>query len=507
MQSSTSKTLTKSEGVIEPRFSQQALRDLEKIIEQSITSSINLCSQPAEARTEDHSYAKLNTAATCVKTRGKAATALIKRLRTEKNVNIYTHRLETPLIIATQLGAARFASLIIMRGADLDAQDERGYSALHYAVESTSVKMLRQLVECGANVNIQNNDGNTPLHLIVSANNCEMFKELSRIRALDTSIVNNDNVDPLTLAVMTNQLRIMSFLLNFNQGYDKQDAQGKTPLHWACMVAGPCVIHRLIDRSQENIQDMYGDTPLTLAIKGNNERAVDLLWNTRHFNLSTRDSNGNTTLHMVCHHPNKHMIQLIIEQTIDVNTPNAFGETPLHHACSANNVVAVEELRKYCVDRNARDSKQQTPLIVAACNNGTAAAKSLFLNEHFAALFKATNSEEETSNTDMSVDIRRTVFVDAADELGNTALHYCSIFDNVELATFLIEKGAKTSVINKNWDTPITILTRTPPETTSLIYKEVYEPLLRLQHRVSGSEFNEYFPDQDPINIEDDVLP
>ena len=106
----------------------------------------------------------------------------------------------------------------------------------------------------------------------------------------------------------------------------------------------------------------------------------------------------------------------------------------------------------------------------------------------------------------MSVDIRRTVFVDAADELGNTALHYCSIFINVELTTFLIKK-AKTSIINKNWDTPITILTRTQPGSTSLIYKEVYEPFLRLQHRVSGAEFNQYFPEQDPIDIEYDVLP
>jgi ankyrin repeat protein len=161
MQSSTSKTLTESEDIIEPRFSQQALRDLEKIIEQSIDSSIGHCSQPAEERTEDHSYAKLSTAATCVKTRGRAATALIKRLRAEKNVNISTHRLETPLIIASQLGATRFASLIVMRGADLE--DERDYSALHYAVESTSMKMLRQLVECGANVNIRNGDGNNPL--------------------------------------------------------------------------------------------------------------------------------------------------------------------------------------------------------------------------------------------------------------------------------------------------------------------------------------------------------
>jgi ankyrin repeat protein len=160
-----------------------------------------------------------------------------------------------------------------MRGADLDAQDVKGYAALHYAVESTSVKMVRQLVECGANVNIQNGDGNTPLHLNVNSNNCEMFKVLSRNTALDTSIINNNNVDPLTLAVMTNKLRIMSLqfnnYVNFNPAYDKQDVQGKTPLHWACMVAGPCVIYRLIDRSTENIQDMYGDTPLTLAIKLN----------------------------------------------------------------------------------------------------------------------------------------------------------------------------------------------------------------------------------------------
>jgi ankyrin repeat protein len=36
---------------------------------------------------------------------------------------------------------------------------------------------------------------------------------------------------------------------------------------------------------------------------------------------------------------------LIIEETVDVNTTNAFGETPLYHACSANNVFAVKELK------------------------------------------------------------------------------------------------------------------------------------------------------------------
>ena len=174
---------------------------------------------------------------------------------------------------------------------------------------------------------------------------------------------------------MTNQLRIMSLLLNFKPAYDKQDIQRKTPLHWACIVAGPCVINRLIDRSKEGIQDVDGDNPLSLAIKVNNERAVDLLWNTRHFDHAKRDYQGNSTLHMVCHHQNISLIQLIIENTANVNITNALGETPLPRACSKNNVFAVEELQRCYVDRNAKDARQQTPLIVAACNNSTAAAK------------------------------------------------------------------------------------------------------------------------------------
>ena len=78
---------------------------------------------------------------------------------------------------------------------------------------------------------------------------------------------------------------------------------------------------------------------------------------------------------------------------------------------------------------------------------------------------------------------------------------------NVDLAVFLINKGAKTSILNGEWDTPIAVLARHHTETTPTIYKTVYEPLLRMQHRVSGSEFDELFPDQDPIQIEDDVLP
>ncbi len=104
-------------------------------------------------------------------------------------------------------------------------------------------------------------------------------------------------------------------------------------------------------------------------------------------------------------------------------------------------------------------------------------AKSLFYDDEFAIFSESADSATKVSNNDEPIDIRSSVFVDAADELRNTSLHYCSIFDIVELTTFLIEKGAKTSLVNNNWNTPITILARNQPGTTSTIYKKVYEPL------------------------------
>jgi ankyrin repeat protein len=50
--------------------------------------------------------------------------------------------------------------MLARAGADLDAQDEEGNTALHGAYYENVAKAL---IEEGADVNIRNNDGNTPL--------------------------------------------------------------------------------------------------------------------------------------------------------------------------------------------------------------------------------------------------------------------------------------------------------------------------------------------------------
>lgn len=45
------------------------------------------------------------------------------------------------------------------------------------------------------------------------------------------------------------------------------------------------------------MRDINGDTPLTLALKQNNDKAVMMLSETQHFIVDTMDNNGDTPLH------------------------------------------------------------------------------------------------------------------------------------------------------------------------------------------------------------------
>src|SRR5205809_5703107 len=53
-------------------------------------------------------------------------------------------------------------------GADVNAADEYGRTALHVAAKDKSTEVIKLLLSRGADVNRQDKDGRTPLHLAYS---------------------------------------------------------------------------------------------------------------------------------------------------------------------------------------------------------------------------------------------------------------------------------------------------------------------------------------------------
>ncbi|SFJ75113.1 ankyrin repeat domain-containing protein [Thermoflavimicrobium dichotomicum] len=81
---------------------------------------------------------------------------------------------KTPLMVHTLHNRQEMIQYLIQQGADLNAQDEDGNTALHYAISKRAKQIAEILLKAGANPNIQNEKGETPLYIAVSANNKEL---------------------------------------------------------------------------------------------------------------------------------------------------------------------------------------------------------------------------------------------------------------------------------------------------------------------------------------------
>ena len=75
----------------------------------------------------------------------------------------------TPLHIASENGQLEITKLLLAKGSDVNAIDDRGFSALSLAAQPQSYRnvgseeLLKVLMESGADLGIKNSHGQTPL--------------------------------------------------------------------------------------------------------------------------------------------------------------------------------------------------------------------------------------------------------------------------------------------------------------------------------------------------------
>src|SRR5262245_40982465 len=97
-------------------------------------------------------------------------------------VNLTTPRMfNTPLHFAasnTWREGPQIASVLIARGAKIDAKNHDGYTPLRFAAEDGSPAMVELLVSKGADSNVQDKQGRTPLALALASDSKETVEYL-----------------------------------------------------------------------------------------------------------------------------------------------------------------------------------------------------------------------------------------------------------------------------------------------------------------------------------------
>lgn len=76
---------------------------------------------------------------------------------------------ESLLLLAATHGQAEIVSLLLDRGADINARGAGGYTALHLAAQQGNEAMIRLLLEHMADINAATEDGETAMDLAIKS--------------------------------------------------------------------------------------------------------------------------------------------------------------------------------------------------------------------------------------------------------------------------------------------------------------------------------------------------
>uniref|UniRef100_A0ABD2WWN9 Uncharacterized protein n=1 Tax=Trichogramma kaykai TaxID=54128 RepID=A0ABD2WWN9_9HYME len=160
----------------------------------------------------------------------------------------------------------------------IDAQDNKGWTPLHYALDNNCKKLVEFLLRNGADSNLADEDGSSPLHFVCksccSDDLVEMFFEV------------NDDARRILLVDARNKL-------------------GNTPLHWALHYGHKKAAELLLRRgANPNLTNANDVTPLQICLQKEDDDLMNIF-----FKINDE-----------------------IQQMVQVNTQDKFGCTPIERA-------------------------------------------------------------------------------------------------------------------------------------------------------------------------------
>jgi ankyrin repeat protein len=140
---------------------------------------------------------------------------------------------------------------LLQKGANVNAAQSDGATAVHWAVYRGDVEMLRMLTAAGADVKTANRNGSTPMWLAATTGDPSIIRAL-----LDGGADANEALPlgrtPLMLASRTGAVEAMRVLIDRGANLNAKDTErGTTPLMWAADQGHAAAVKLLIERGAD----------------------------------------------------------------------------------------------------------------------------------------------------------------------------------------------------------------------------------------------------------------
>ena len=364
-----------------------------------------------------------------------------------------------PLIFAIKYNKKEIIETLLMYGADVNVQDKDGNTPLLFAVKFEHYLLLTALLKYGADAHISNHIGQSAfntastqaLELLTSTNALVNITphnifELARLGDLNRLVhslrpsqqllqTNSEGQSLLHLAVLSNNMKTVIYLLNKGLNIDAEDDEALTPLIIAMSHVRYLDLAILLLNRHATLEHVSskGHSALTVSIRNNNPQGAMLLIK-RGANINIADSAHTplTLTHsaLLQYHKNveqyRELETLLLSKGAKVDVRlNSLHWTPLCTTVTKvenkENTFHIKLLVQLGADVNHRDLNSRTPLMLAASMGRKNAIKILLDNYASSHLF---------------------------DNYGWSALMFAVFYNHQEAVTFMLESGVDPNIVS-----------------------------------------------------------
>ncbi|TLD31137.1 hypothetical protein PspLS_02180 [Pyricularia sp. CBS 133598] len=290
-----------------------------------------------------------------------------------------------------------FVALCYELGAVVDAADRSGRSALHYAAglvhPDVSCRTVLALTAHGADLDGRDAEGRAPLHAAVTAGRAEVVLQLVG-RGADVEAALPGGATPLHLAVLRRNAQIVRVLCEHgvdvngrggiggsggNPGGDSRGAAPKTPLLYAIETGCTEIVRILLKHGADVNMCSTSDDSATDRNPSNSSTSSKGGTSTPTNPPSPPSQSGSFPLLAAARLGNAAVVDLLLAQNAALGLADAHWQTALHAAAAHNHIDVVKRLMAAGAAAGSMRDDGATPPLLAVRAGHEAVARYLLL--------------------------------------------------------------------------------------------------------------------------------